>query len=474
MTTVSTVEPSMVTGSETIASAPPSIPWREKLAYSSAQIGGNLQFGLISGFLLFFYTDVFGISAAAAAGLLAFARLWDAINDPLVGMLIDRTNTRWGRFKPFILFGSLPTALTFVLIFFTPDLSPGAKLVYAYVTYFLFDTLNTLSGTPVNAMLPSLTQNPRDRVHISTVNGIFALVGGVAAAIGVPLLTVALGGGDPARGWLMVASIIAVVGIVTNLLVVFGTKERLPVAANKAVDGVRGGLMANLRPILGNTPFLIVCMLLIAIQCGIGIRSATGLYYFTYIVGDPTLAALTGLPTLIGLLGGTALTPLAVRLFGRKRVILAGTVVSALGSAGIWFAGNNLTWFVVCSGISLFGAAFMLTLVNPLLADSVDYGAWKSGVRADGLMYSLYFMGQKFSLLITSVITAGVLSLTGYVANVEQTPLALNGIILLNSLIPALLTLVGLVMFFYKLDAKTMSTVTAELAARREAAERSA
>jgi len=433
--------------------------------YGVGDLGSNMAWGMGSTFLLFFYTDVFGITAAAAGTLLLVARIFDAVNDPVMGMITEHVETRWGKFRHYLLFGTPILGVLLVLTFTVPPLEGGAKLAYAYITYIALGTVFTAVNLPYGALATTMAQSAAERNRLSAARGAGAIVGGgVIVGMATPMLVEVLGGGDPATGFQATALIFAVICVVC-LWFTFATSEekfRAPEPSNISV----GRLLAILK---SNTPFLLLALSILLSSSASQTRLASVVYYATYCLKRPDLIAAIFLSGAIAMILGIVVgNRLAARL-GKKDASLVGISVAVFGGFGMYLTNYEaifvlLAWNIVVA----LGGGVMLGLLWSLISDTVEYGEWNSGVRAEGAVYSASSFVMKFSSALAGIIPAVVLSATGYIANQDQTPLATSGIDWMTTLIPSLLSLMAIVpLWYYPLTDDRFRSIVEDLEQRR-------
>jgi GPH family glycoside/pentoside/hexuronide:cation symporter len=456
--------PAVLVGSETAVR----VSFKEKVGYALGDTASNFFWKTWEFFLLIFYTDVFGLSPATAGAMFALTRIWDAVNDPLMGALADRTRTRWGRFRPWLLWMALPLGLMGVLTYTTPGWSPGAKLVYAYVTYTAMTMAYTAINIPYSALMGVMTSDPQERAKLSSVRFIGGFSGGIAVVAATPWLVATLGAGDPGRGWPLTMAVWGGLAAVLFAVCFATTRERIaPVAQQES------NLGRELRGLVTNGPWMVMFLLGLVTLTSFVMRGQTTAYFFKYYVGREAATGLFLSTAMLANVAGIAVTPLAISLFGgKRRLFMALMAVSGVLTMGFYFVPRDSVPIIV--GLNLV-IAFVQGPNAPLIwamyADTADYGEWKTGRRTTGLVFAAATMAQKGGGAAAGMISGLLLTTFGYVANATQTPRALEGIVLMMTVIPgALCLLAAATMLFYRLDEARMKTIEADLARRRAAA----
>jgi len=433
----------------------------QRVGYGVGDLGINLYFISAATYLLYFYTDVFGISAAVAASVLLVARVVDAVTDPLMGMIAERTRTRWGRLRPYILFGAVPLGLLGVLTFTTPDLTESGKIWWAYGTYILFGILYTVVGIPYSAMTSSLTNDHNERTVLSTIRMAFAFAGGYAISVGMlPLVGLFE---TPQSGFQLVMIGFAIVATGLLWLTFAKTEERIQPPATQQLS-----VTDSLRAVFSNPPLLIVMLLFTGGMLSFTVRQTVTIYYLKYNVGREDLVALFfGITMPVMLLGLLAVPKLADRL-GKAGGIIAGAVVTIAGSIGLYFTPYDaIPWIFFFACVTALGGTPIAVLGWAMIPDTVEYAQWKHGLRADGAIFSFASFFQKLAKAIGGAGVAGVLAIAGYVANSEQTENSLNAIHNLMTLAPAaIMVLMVLAAWFYRLDKQAHADIVAAIDAR--------
>lgn len=424
----------------------PKLPTSKIFGYSLGDLGINLNFQMVGFYLAYFYTDVFGISPAHVAGLFLVARVWDAVNDPLMGYIADHTQSRWGRFRPYLLFMAIPLNLVLLACFVTPDLSDSAKVVYAYATYLLHGMVFTTVTLPYSSLAAVMTQDQQERAVIASFRMFFAVIVGLSIiAVGVrPVVDLFA---TEQLGFTVVAAILAVL---STLLIWYSfrvTEERVEVPTEKYHP------RDVLRMIIKNDALLVLAVAMI-LNTGVWvIGNAVAMYFFKYILRDTALQPYFFLVMIPFNFLGVMLAPRLTKLLGKRQTFMWGSLIVAVFAIGRYFVPDTMIWLIF--GISALGTVGqMICSVAQwgMVPDTVEYGHWKTGFRSEGIPIAFFSFSQKVGMALAGALAAWVMSLTGYIANTELTPLAEEGIRWLFNIVPGLCSILCLVsLLFYKL-----------------------
>lgn len=431
---------------------------KEKLGYASGDLACNLIFQTISIYLLFFYTDIFGISAAQASTLFFIARLWDAINDPIIGSVIDRTNTRCGKFRPYLLWGAVPFGILAALCFTTPDLSDNGKLIYAYVTYIGLGMVYTFVNVPYGALTSSLTQDPKERANLSALRMFFAQLAGLIVVLGVPFLSEYFGNGNAALGYQLTITTFAIIGVILLLITFVTTKERHKQnVSNKNFDFKR-----TIDFLKKNHPLQILCIIFIVIFGTISVINSIGLYFFKYNMEHPELFAINQSIGIVIMLITLLFVPLMTKKVEKKHLLKFGMILSL--ARPLSMMSTSVPVILVGTAIGFIGLGISAGLLWGMVPDTIEYGEYKTGIRAEGMTYAIIGFAFKLGMALGGLIPGYVLQATGYMPDVAQTDFALLGIKSLVSFLPILLTVIAIsALSYYKLDEKTYNTIMLKL-----------
>ncbi len=450
------------------------VPFGEKFAYGFGDLASVLYWATFMSSITYFYTDVFGITAAVLGTMMFVTRIWDGVNDPMMGVIADRTETRWGKFRPFLLWLCVPFALVGVLTFTTPNLSPGGKVAYAYITFTLMMMMYTAINIPYSALLGVISADPVERTSVSSIKFVFAYAAGTIVSATLPVMTKGLGGGNEARGWQQTFVIYGIAAILFFLIAFAFTRERVRPVAKKSNSVGR-----DLRDLFANTAWVTLLVATILMILFVAGRMTVMWHYFKYYVGTQHVggqsidwAVSLGMFGFLGQLAaipGVLLTPVLARFVGSRNAFLILLAISVLSTALFFFCQPNQIFLMYALNIiGSFTGGPLSPLLWAMYADAADYGEWKTGRRATGLVFSASTMSQKFGWAIGGAGAMWLLDYVGYKANVPPSGTVLTTLRLLMSLIPAALgVLCAVPMLFFKLDTKLMKQIGEELEARR-------
>jgi GPH family glycoside/pentoside/hexuronide:cation symporter len=439
---------------------------KEKIGYALGDTAANFIFQTMVMFQLVFYTDTFGISAIAAGTLLVVVRFWDAAFDPMMGIVADRTNTRWGKFRPWILWTAVPFGIMGFLTFVTPDFSTGGKLVYAYVTYIVLMMVYSANNLPYSALSGVMTGDLGERTSLSSYRFVFAMLAQlIIQGLALPMVHY-FGQGNSAKGYQFTMGIFSALAVILFFITFSTTKERIQPAPNQ-----KSTLKEHFGDLLKNGPWLAMFVLTVILFITLAMRGSVVLYYFKYYVGQEHLFSLFNVfgtvATIIGIFFSKGL---AMR-FGKRNVFIGGLSATTIFTAlFIFLPPPAIQLMFITEILRQFAYGFTIPLLWAMMADVADYSEWKNKRRATGIIFSAIVFGLKAGLGFGGAITGFMLSLYGYVPNVEQTASTLNGIRLTMSIFPAVTFGICIVcLFFYKINKQTEIQITDELAERRKA-----
>lgn len=439
----------------------------EKVGYGFGDLASNLFWQMFSIFIAKFYTDVFLISAAAMGTMLLVTRMFDSVTDPLMGAIADRTRTRWGKFRPYLVWGAIPMAITAVATFSTPPLEGNAKLAYAYVSMSLMMLAYTAINIPYSALLGVLTPDSKERTSASSYRFVMALLPVfIIVNTAIPMVE-AFGGGDAnsARGWQLTMAVYAALAVLLFWATFALTRERVQPPPEQT-----SSLKEDVRNLFRNRPWVVLSVVGIAALTYANIRGTVAIYYFEYTVpGGKDLFGPIMTTGAAAFIAGVMLTAPLSRRFGKRNFYMASMLLTLLLTLGFYYVpGDNVPLVWAAHALISFVAAPTAPLVWAMYADSADYAEWKFGRRATGLVFSAASFAQKLGWALGGAGTGWLLSWFGYVPNVAQSPETIDGLRLMMSWIPAAGALLAIVaLWFYPLDEATVERMSLELERRR-------
>lgn len=437
---------------------------KEKVGYSLGDTASHFVWDMVGFWLLFFYTDIYGISAAAAGTIMLVARFWDMAIDPVIGVVSDRTNTRWGKFRPYILFGAIPYAVLAILTFTTPNFGEVGKIIYAGATYVLLMTAYAAINLPYSALGAVMTDDTYERAGLNT----YRFIAGFAGQFIVTGLALTLaeffGGGDKAQGFQYTLFLFAGLSLVFFFITFKTTKERVqPPKAQK------NSLKEDVRNLFQNRAWIILALVGIISFIMFAMQNAAIAYYFKYYLGRENNVQLFNVIGTVALIVALPLSKPLAKRFGNRNVFIGSSLISGVFFMLIYVAGvTDLTMIYIFNIIAKMAYAPAVPLLWTMIADSADYGEWTTGRRSTGLYFSAAVFAQKAGWGIGAAIAGWILSVSNFIPNVEQTTSAITGIKLLVSVIPGILYMsCAIFMIFYKIDAETTDLMKRDLDARR-------
>ncbi len=425
------------------------IPLFEKISYGLGDTACNLVYIVVTTYLTYYFTDVYGISLGAVGILMLAVRFLDMIDSPILGMLIDKTNTRWGKSRPWILWFCIPFAAACVMLFWGPDLSPSGKMIYAFTAYILVSVLYSAVNNPLSTILPSLTNDQQERTVANTFRMLGGQFGGLVVNLTLLPLVAFFGAGDMQKGFFATICLYAIVAVALLLITFFNTKERVHTDSSQKSLPLKEGIKA----IKGNTPWFMALLLTIFCYICYTQRSTAAIYYVTYYIGQPELVPIVNSLAMCSILG-LFMVPFLTKRFDKRWVILVGFSVFTLGQLIIYLGDKNIALIYFGTVFGAIGKGFTSGLLFVLIADTVDFGEWKSGIRAQGLLVSTAAgIGIKLGAGLGGAIPMWVMAAGGYVANQPQTEASMDAIIASYIWIPIAFALVCvLILFFFKYE----------------------
>lgn len=454
------------------------IKLKEKIGYGFGDMASSMFWKIFGMYLLFFYTDIFGLPAAAVGTMFLITRIWDTLFDPVVGVLSDRTRSRWGKFRPYLLWFALPFGLIGTLMFITPSFGSIGKLVYAYITYSLMMMVYSLINVPYASLLGVISSDIKERNILSSFRMVFAFIGSFIALILIePLVSYfSQSTGSIQSGWTLGVMVIAILCVLFFLGCFWLTKERI-----KPISTENDSLKSDIKDLLRNRPWWILLGSGIAALIFNSIRDGAAVYYFKYYAVDSgafkvpiisTTITLTTLYLVLGqafnIVGIVFVTPLSNK-YGKKSIYLGAMILATIFSIAFYFIGKqNIFMVMLLQSLISMCAGSIFPLLWSMYADITDYSEWKTGRRATGLIFSSSSMSQKFGWTLGGALTGWLLGYYGFQANAIQSADVQTGIKLMLSIFPAIGTILSVVFIaLYPLNETTMGKISKELNEKR-------
>ncbi|MFL5620335.1 MAG: MFS transporter [Gemmatimonadaceae bacterium] len=439
---------------------------KEKAGYGIGDAAANFIFQTMIIFQLAFYTDTFGITAAAAGTLFLVVRVFDAAFDPLMGVIADRTNTRWGKFRPWILWTAVPFGIMGFLAFTTPDLTPSGKLAYAYVTYILLMMVYSANNLPYSALSGVMTGDVVQRTSLSSYRMVFAMASQlVIQGLALPMVK-QFGGGNDALGYKITMGIFSALAVVFFVITFATTRERVrPDPAQKS------SIRQDFADLVSNGPWKAMFALTIILFVTLALRGGVMVYFFKYYVKrEDAFSLFNVIGTGATIIGVLLSKPVAERV-GKRRLFVIGLLGTVLFTAAfIVLPPDKLPLIVATEGLRQFAYGFTIPLLWAMMADVADFSEWKNRRRATAVIFSAIIFGLKAGLGIGGAIGGYLLDAYGYVPNAAQSEHALLGIRLMSSIYPAVAFLLCAVcLTFYRIDKTLELEMSRELTDRRNA-----
>lgn len=437
--------------------------YRQRFGYGLGDFACNLIWQVISLYLLYFYTDVMKLNAAAIASMFVVCRVIDAITDLLVGFAIDKTKSRWGKSRPWFLFGAIPFAISAFLAFSVPDISPDGKLAYAYVTYIFLSFMYTVVNIPLASILPALTDDIEERTVLATWRKFFAFLGSTIVSATALTMVQMIGKGNEALGFRVVMGVFGVIGCICFFLTFALVREQ-----NLQENENQATLKETISSLANNGPWKLFALNIMFMWTGYFIQSSALVYYYKYYIGSTRMSSLVAtIMTMVPMVANLTVPFLAKRL-GKRNLYSTAAAVQLAGLLIIFVGNLNTTVILVGAFISACGYGIKESIYFSMQADPVDYGEWKTGIQIAGTLSSINGFLGKVAQAAAGGISGLLLAWGAYDSTAAvQTTEALTAIKAMYIYIPAILLVCSIItMAFYKLD-KQFPQIQKELEEQR-------
>jgi len=437
---------------------------KEKIGYSLGDTASHFVWDMVGFWILIFYTDTFGISAAAAGTIMLIARFWDMISDPVMGIIADRTKTKWGKFRPYILWMAVPYSVLAVLTFTTPNLGPTGKVIYAGTTYFLLMTVFTAINLPYSSLGAVMTSDSYERAGLNSYRFIFAFVGQFIVSGTALSLALYFGGGDTAKGYQYTLMLFGGISLILFLITFKTTRERVQPPKDQ-----KENLKEDFKNLFKNRPWVILFFVGIISFIMFAMQNLSIAYYFKYYIGNEENVQLFNVIGTVALIVAIPFSKPLAQKFGKRNVFLASSLLSGFFFICLYIpSSDNLFLIYTFNILAKIAYAPAVPLLWTMLADTADYSEWKSGRRATGLVFSAATFAQKAGWGVGGALAGWLLAVFQFTPNVEQSETAITGIKLMISVFPGILYMsCAILLYFYTIDHETCERMKKDLDARR-------
>ncbi len=435
----------------------------ERVVYAGGLLGQNMIYNFMAMYIMFFFTDLLSIPTQVATIIVLVASLWDAVNDPMMGLVTDRTRTRWGKFRPYMMFGPLIIMATTILCFVKFDTSPIATIAIAGLSYILWGMSYTVCDIPIWAITSAVSHNPEERTMMVTLGRIGGTIGTVLVTVGSIQIINAFGGERSASAYTITAMIIVVAGAL--LMIASGIKTKERIVADKEVISVQ----ENIRTISENTPLMALMAALLITNLVNGLRQTVQLYFVIYVWGDSGYVTPVGLSLVIGMLTGMIAAPQLIKKYAKKQLFYIFSIVGGVISMVPFLVDTtNVMLGLIFLGISFACTGVITIICSTMLLDAVEYSEWKLGYRGEGIIFSINTLLTKLSATAAKLILGVGLIVMSYVENQPVTGEIQTGFSIMMYVIPALSFVLAMIpMRHYSLTEEERVKIHAELEERR-------
>lgn len=422
----------------------------EKVCYGVGDLASNLMWGVIGSFLLYFYTDVALIPVAATGSIFLVSRVLDAFIDPVIGGFVDRTNTKWGRTKPYIMFGVIPLCVIYVLTFTTIGTSISTKIIYACITYIIAGILFSVVNVPYGALMSLMTRDTNEKTQLASFRMFGMAVGSIIVTAGTMPLVNLLGNGNQQRGFILTTILFSIIGFITFMIIVKNCKERY--VENVSISNEKYSILETYKSAFRNGPWVATLLFSVTMFIKNGAIVAITIYFCLQVLKDPTMISIL-LPLLfVTMIISSALTPVYLNKFKHRKGNIIALCIYIAGFCLLPFCAENKSLFITIYFFTIIFNGFGSASVFGMTADSVDYNEWKFGKRSEGTLYAGYSFANRVGFALGSAMVGYMLAFAGYDA-INVTDSAVSWIKILYYGVPIVFSILQIIsVSFYKLD----------------------
>lgn len=447
------------------------LSWKSKLSFGIGAFGKDIVYAIVSTFFMIYLTDYRGVAPAFVGVLFLAARIWDAFNDPFMGMIVDNTRSRWGKFRPWILIGTVLNAIVLIMMFFDNSLTGNSYKIWCAVFYILWGMTYTVMDIPFWSMVPALTDDESERHQVSAIPRIFASFAWlIIGSFGLAMVGF-LGQKNDVRGFSLLAIGISIVFVIASVITVLNVKERV-ITHNQEKTSVKGMISVLVK----NDQVKIILGIALLFNIAYQLSNSFALYYFKYVIGDtskilyPVYAGVAGIAQMLSM----AILPMFSKAVGKKVAFFMASFLPVFGLCLLWICGYlapmNIIFVGISSCIVNAGIGFMLVFITVILSEVVDYGEYKLGTRNESILFSMQTFVVKFGGAFSGFLSGIGLTIIGFVANQEQGYMTIMGMRIIMLLIPSILSAFCYIIYVkgYKLNSEVYKKIRDELRARKE------
>lgn len=443
----------------------------EKMSYGSGNMGICLCTTIVTTFIMYFYTNVVKIGVLQVGTIMFIGGIADAISDALMGIIVDHTNTRWGKCRPYLIFGAIPMAIACFFMFHVPNASATVKYIYALITYIIFTLAYTAVLIPQNVLISAITDDTEDRLATNMFGSLGTNIGQLITGAFALSLVAILGHGSEYRGYNLTILLFGAFGALLTMVDGFNTRERMNMGS---VAQQKISLSDTIKS-LKNGPWVICALTALFIIAQVVVKSSTTVFYANNVLHNPKIAStLLSIANIIGI-PITLVIPFVAAKIGNRNIVWVGAICGILGNVGMYFFKFNMIATIAFAVIASVGTAFINGIIYVMCAESIDYGEWKHGIRVQGFLMAFIGFAIKIANSIVQMLTTVILNAGGYSGAAKTQPLsAIHAIEFCYIWIPVILLVAVFIMNgFYKLD-KIYPQIRQDLEEKRTSASQQA